>query len=218
MNRFFCLLDTVDTLVDDRVVINAQTKCNIPQALAEGIIKNDSEPDQLAKAMRQSSDYMEILWIYHKNQNISIEMHVESGDVEFKHGPDDRMYHNTQSSISLKEHQFNHQPKLMKIKFDEYQEKESPDSIITRPSVKLYQQKFEISNRDKVRGVRLEYYQRSCINWKISCAKIVTDHVKVTTSSRKCEMHVEYNHDWRNCAGALIMKSTENKRDHLHQI
>lgn len=223
MIRNFCLFDSLDTLENDRVIVNAQTKCNVPQALAEGIIKSDTDPDQVAIAMKQSSDYMDKVWIHHESSGMSIQIHVESGDVTFQHERVlmlklGRTYKNRYPVVELKEHEFSHQPYFIKKNFDNYQNMWAPDRPIIKHGVELYQQNFEISNRDKVRGRRLEYYNRGPINWKIACAKIITDHVKVLTISRKCEVHVEYRHDWRDCAGALINKTSDNDRDCLYQI
>ena len=213
------MIDSCNSLTNDRLVVNVQTKCNIPQALAEGLIKDVDDP----KAQKQSSDYMEKAWIYHKRNGISIVMDVEDGSVAYLHEKtadteQNKVLLDRWPVVELKEHEFSHNPLYCKQHVDQFQLMWSPDRPEIDHNIETFQQRFIISNRDQVSGKRLEYYQRSPINWNIMVSKVITDHVKVSTVSRKCELHIEYRHDWTVCNGALVKKSTDNKLDHFFHI
>lgn len=217
------MLDSVDTLDDTRVVVNVRTVCNIPQALAEGIIKDAQDPSDLKKAMKQSSDYMDVVWYKQTNPDVHFLIHVESGDLHF---PDDkslfrpggRWYRNQSKATHIREHQFSHDPINAKRDLDKHMSIWSPDQVIDRDGVKIYQKHFEISNRDKVPSARQQYYDRGPINWDIRVSKAVTDLVSLITVSRKCELHVDYTKNWKHCQGALIRQSDQNRLDTIDQI
>lgn len=224
MNRYFCMLDSVDTLSDQHVVLNVQTKCNIPQALAEGIIQDASDAVQLKKAMKQSSDYMEIIWYRQTNPYIELTIDVESGEtnvwLDQNNKSDQTNLQDTHPTIHLKEHEFSHKPMQAKLLIDRQQEMLAPDRPYDLGAVKMYLQRFNISNRDNpsLPDKRKEYYNRTPINWNIMVAKAVTDTIDITTVSRKCELMINYKHAWQSCRGALINKSAENQIESLEQI
>ena len=224
MYRYFCMIDSVDTIQDTRVVVNVRTKCNIPQALAEGIIKNAEDPDDLKKAMKQSSDYMEIIWYQQTNPYVELTIDVESGDtnvwLDQNHTIDQTNLTDVHPIIHLKEHEFSHKPMHVKRLIDRQQEMFAPDRPFDLGPVKIYLQRFNISNRDveSLPAKRKEYYNRTPINWDIMVAKAVTDTIDITTVSRKCELLINYKHAWQSCRGALINKSAENQIESLKQI
>lgn len=217
------MVDSVDTLPDDRVVINVSTECSIPQALAEGIIKDENNPKDRRKALKPSSDYMNKIWIHQQQSNITVVIHVESGTVQYLHQtctehPEGQTYNMPEQSVELKEHEFSHLPWHAKHNLDVFQHMWTPERPTIDQHVKLYQQQFIISNRSTVKGARLKYYERGPINWNIRVVKLITEHVVVSTVSRKCELHVDYKHAWEQCRGALINKSPENQIDSIDQI
>jgi len=217
------MIDSVDTLTDNRLVINVRTKCNVPQALAEGIIKDVDDPNDMKKAMKQSSDYMDVVWFKQTNPYVHLIMHVENGDVHFPDDksiirPNGRWYHHDEASVPIREHEFSHEPVNAKKQLDTHMNIWCPEHVIKRDHVCVYQRHFEISNRETVPPARQEYYNRSPINWDIRVSKVVTDLASVVTSSRKCELHVDYNNNWKKCQGALIRQSDQNRLESIDQI
>lgn len=223
MYRYFCMLDSVDTLQDRRVVVNVRTVCNIPQALAEGIIKDAEDPDDLKKAMKQSSDYMDVVWCKQTNPDVFFTMHVETGDVCFPEEtsifrPKGRFYHNDSAAMLIREHEFSHDPVNAKRDLDKHMNLWCSDQVIVKDDVKVYQKRFEISNKETVPPARQEYYKRGPINWDIQVSKTVTDLINISTVSRKCELYVDYMEDWKCCQGALIKQSDQNRLESIDQI
>lgn len=223
MYRYFCMLDSVNTLNDRRVVINVRTKCNVPQALAEGIIKDASDPDDLKKAMKQSSDYMDVVWCKQTNPDVHFTMNVETGNVYFPSDvslfrPMGRCFYNKLPPIMIREHEFSHDPVNAKRDLNKHIDIWNPKQMIKHAQTKIYQQRFIISNRDNVPITRQQYYKRGPINWDIHVSKVITDLVKITTVSRKCELYVDYSKEWKNCQGALIRQSDQNKIQSIDQL
>ena len=217
MHRYFCMLDTVDTLPDDnRLVINARTVVNLPQAIAEGIVKDPGDPKEIEKALKQSSDYMELIWMKLLKPDVELTINVETGDVDV-YSPKVSQYKDRFTPVELKEHQFSHPPFNAKCLLDQHQQMWFPDRPVhVSDDLQVYQQRFHITNINTSFGIapeREQYYAREDINWDIMAAKIVTPVVDVVTVSRKCEVLVNYTKDWKKCAGALIKQHPENQLD-----
>ena len=223
MYRYFCMLDSMDTLTDNRLTINVQTVCNIPQALAEGIIKDANDPDDYKKAMKQSSDYMDVVWVKQTNPHVHFIMHVESGAVHFPgektiFSPRGKIYKQHDEITPIREHEFSHDPVNAKRQLDKHMKIWCPDQVINKNHVSVYQKHFEISNRHSVPPARQEYYNRGPINWDINVSKVVTNLASIVTVSRKCELYVDYSNNWKQCQGALIHQSDKNQLDSIDQI
>lgn len=214
MHRYFCMFDTIDTLPgDNRLVINARTTVNLPQAIAEGIVADPGDPKEIEKALVQSADYLDTIWLKMLKPDIEIFIHIESGDVEVL-SPVVEKYTDRFPSVKLKEHQFNHPPVHARCMLDQHQELWMADRPVHLDDVDLYQQRFEIYNRDENFNLpeeRVKYYAREEINWNIMVTKIIIPHMNIITISRKCELLLDFQKDWKKCAGAVVRESVENQ-------
>jgi hypothetical protein len=75
--RIFCLLDTLD-LEKNRMVINAKTQYSLEQCIAEQIVKDKDDKENIDKVTQLHSDYFNLIWISYKNNEIEID--IESGN------------------------------------------------------------------------------------------------------------------------------------------
>lgn len=208
------MFDTVDTLPgENRLVINARTKINLPQAIAEGIVEDAGDPKEIEKALVQSADYLETVWVKMLKPDIEMFIHIESGDIEVL-SPVVEKYTDRFPSVKLKEHQFNHPPVHAKCLMDQHQELWMADRPVHLDDIHLYQQRFEIFNRTSEYNLpeqRIEYYNREEINWNIMVTKIIIPFMKIVTISRKCELLLDFQKDWKKCAGAVVRQHAENQ-------
>ena len=199
MSRYFCLVDTLDTL-SNQVVINIATRNNIEQAIAENLGPKLTHEQRIEKALKPSSDYVDKIWVYQQNTVVDYMMHVESGDIEFV----DQTFANTSPWIELKEHEF----KKSHINWIAH------DHVNKHNMVRFSQNRYRISNTQS----RPEYYARHVINREIMSLRTKIPGFTISCDSRKCLLNISTTHAWKQWCGAMIEKSPGNQREHLRHI
>jgi len=205
------MFDTLDVM-SNRLVVNVQTKTNIPQAIAENLCANLTHEQRVKHASRPSSDYMELVWV--KLHGIfQCTINIETGEILFgngtKYAPD--------QTISMKEHQFNHPQHG--ARWNLLSECDTWDmNYHNRGPIKLMSKNIHINNTTQMPQDRQQYYARSSINHQIVCTILRHPHVTIHTCSRKCDLRVDVACDWRNSAGALVAESDDNVRDNLTHV
>lgn len=210
-NRFFCMLDTLDVL-PNRIIINTQTKINIPQAIAENLCPKLTHEQRVEHANRASSDYMEMVWIKQPGK-FQCTINIETGEIRFTDGstytPDQTIY--------MKEHQFSHYRSGARWNLLRCCDKWEMN-YHERGPIKLMSKNIHINNITNVPPARQEYYARSPINHQIKCTMLQHPSFTIHTCSRKCDLRVDVACNWRECVGALVAESDDNAREHLHHV
>ena len=210
-NRFFCMFDTLDVM-PKRLVINVQTKTNIPQAIAENLCPDLTPEQRVAHASRPSSDYMELVWIK-QHGGFQCTINIETGEIQFANGDK----YTPDQTISMKEHEFNHQQHG--ARWNLLSECDTWDmNYHKRGPIKLVSKRIHINNTTQVPPVRQQYYARSPINHKIICTMLQHPNITIHTCSRKCDLRVDVACDWRKGVGALVAESDNNTREHLRHV
>lgn len=210
-NRHFCMLDTINVL-SNRLIVNVQTRCNVQQAVAENLCPNLTHEQRVKHASKPSSDYIDLIWMK-QFQVFECVISIESGKIEFDDGS---CYHPDQT-IHMKEHQFNNRPDG--VRHNLLKHKDAWDMNVSKHGqLDILTKHIHISNIDDVPPARQEYYKRSSINHEITCTMITHPDITIHTCSRKCDLQVDFVHDWVNCTGALIQQSDLNRRDHLKHV
>lgn len=199
MSRYFCLIDTLDTL-NNRVIINIATRNNIEQAIAENLCPKLTHEQRVAQALKPSSDYVDKIWVHQQNTVVDYVMHVESASIEFA----DQTFTNTSPWTELKEHEF----KKSHINWI------SNDHVNNHNMVSFSQNRYRITNTQS----RAEYYARHVINREIMSLRTKIPGFMIWCDSRKCQINMSTSHVWKQWTGAMIEKSTHNTRDRLRRI
>ena len=148
-----------------------------------------------ADAEREHSDYIEWVWIRHFNPGYICKIHIESGHVHLNN----RQFNMTASSARMKEHEYSHNWQ--------------PEHVQHHCGIQIKQQRVIISNPES-NPERFNHSINRCFN----VVKLSIGPVHITTSSRKCDLHVGYAEDHTNCSGALIVQSDDNQIDSLEFI
>lgn len=208
------MLDTGDTR-SSRLVINVQTKTNIPQAVAENLCPKLTHEERVAYASRPSSDYLDIIWVKQIKPHFEYSIHIETGVIKFGNGdtfaPD--------KLLCMKEHEWSH--KQHGLKHDMIEMSEAFDiPVVQRGSFEIATASINISNvhLDTQPAGRREYYNRSTINHQLKCTMIRHPLVTIHTCSRKCDVRFDFHTNWLGCTGALIQESNDNQIPGLKHI
>ena len=201
------MLDTGDNR-SSRLIINAQTKTNVPQAIAENLCPNLTHEERVAHASRPSSDYLDIIWVKQIKPNFEYSIHIESGVVRFGNGDT----YTPHEQVHMKEHEWSHkQHGLARDMICESKAFDIP--VVHRGPFEIATTNINISNvhLDTQPAGRAEYYNRSTINHQLKCTMVDHPLVTIHTCSRKCDVRFEFHASWSGCTGALIEKSDDNQ-------
>ena len=211
MNRYFCMLDTCDTL-SQRVVINIETQINVDQAIAENLCPKLTTEQRIEHAKKEHADYIKRVWV-RQYGGFQCNIHVESGEFRFgpshSHGPDQTIY--------MKEHEFSHQDHGLHRRLMRGCDKWDMNFHI-KGDIQYMAKNIHINNIKNVPPVRQQYYNRSPINHQLVCTMLKHSSYSIYTCSRKCDLHIEFEHDWQECVGALVSQSNDNQREHLRHV
>ena len=208
------MLDTGDTR-SFRLIINVQTKTNVPQAIAEKLCTNLTHEERVVHASRPSSDYLDIIWVKQIKPQFEYSIHIESGVVKFGNGDT----YTPCKEIHMKEHEWSHnQHGLTHDMISGSKLWDIP--VVQRGSFKLISANINISNvhLDTQPDGRREYYNRSTINHQLKCTMVHHPLVTLHTCSRKCDVRFDLHASWLGCTGALIEKSDDNQIPSLRYI
>ena len=198
-SRSFRLFDNMSC--DDRITVNVKTKTDVEQAYAEGIITSTTEGDDIELALRPHSDYFHVVWCMYKDTEVRV--HIPSGRITVN----DVQYNNRHSFTELREFEFsgNNTGALYRLR-------QLRDPGVDLPTIKGWQDKFCISNTQNpgLSPDRVDYYNRSPINVKISACRVECGPLSITTSSRKCEVDLTYDQDIGLASGAIVKECESN--------
>lgn len=206
MARFFCSLDTRDTL-ERRLVVNIGTRVNVEQAIAENINPRISHAERVEQAKKESSDYTETLWFRLYNPDVQFTIDVESGSIEFDDGT---KYVNDAKWIDMPEHEITNNMR-------DVQQSISKMSWHTHRDISFSLNCWRVSNVDS----NPERYNRSRINTHINHTCVYMGPLMFATCSRACCYSVGCDFPesvWRKWTGANIVQSDDNVREHLKQV
>lgn len=203
MARHFCMIDTGDTH-DYRWVVNIATCANMDQVIAQDLFKGKTPEEREELALRDSSDFIDRVWVWQDKPYVEYIIHVETGRIKFVSPK--RQFLPDKHWVDIKEHEF----KQMYGMFM------NSEIMNTHQHVDLVQRKFRITNTH----ARPEFYDRHVRNRDIHVTKTrVSDRFTVKTSSRHCACDVDVlNVDWSTYTGALIKQSDDNCRDQLQHV
>lgn len=203
MARHFCMIDTLDTH-EYRWVINISTRTNMEQVIAEGLFSDQPPEIREQLAARDSSDYIDRVWVWQDSPETQFMIHVESGNIRFLQP--EQLFRPDATSMQLKEFEYRQM-------YDMFMDSEI---MHTHQHVDLVQRRFSITNTH----TREEYYNRHAHNRHMVVTKTrVHDRFTIKTSSRHCACDVQVlNADWSTYTGALIHESPHNRRDHLRHV
>ena len=208
------MLDTGD-IRSSRLIINVQTKTNIPQAIAEKLCPNLTHEERVAHASRPSSDYLDIIWVKQIKPQFEYSIHIESGVVKFGNGDT----YAPCEEIHMKEHEWSHkQHGLARDMIGGSGAFDIP--VVHRGPFEITTANINISNvhlNTQPTG-RREYYNRSVINHQLKCTMVHHSLVTIHTCSRKCDVRFDFHAGWNGCTGALIEQSDDNQIPGLRHI
>ena len=206
MPRYFCSLDTRDTL-DRRLVVNMSTRVNIEQAIAENICPEMSHAERVEQAKKGSSDYIDTLWFRLYNPGVEFTINIETGDIIFSDGTKfvcgakytDMCNHEIHRNMcDIKQ-------SLSKMRWYKHM------------GVHLAQNKWRVNDVDS----NPQRFKRSRINTHITHTCVHMGMLMFATFSRKCRYTIGCGYPesvWRNWIGANVTQSDDNKRDHLKHV
>lgn len=213
-NRWFNMLDTGDTGAS-RLIINAQTKTNVHQAVAEKLCPDLTHEQRVVQASKPSSDYLDIIWVKQIKPGFEYSIDIESGVVRFGNGD----VYTPDNELHIKEHEWSHN--MHGLRRDMICESEAFELPVKRRGpFEIVTVSVNISNRDldSLSAIRKEYYNRSTINHQLKCTMIRHPVVTLHTCSRKCDVRFDLHTGWIGCSGALIERSDDNQIPGLKHI
>ena len=207
MNRYFRMIDTLDTL-PQRIVVNMGTSTNIKQAIAENVCPKLTPEQRVEHAKQKHSDYAEWLWVRVFDPGAMFKIHIESGRIEFNN----KAYHCDAPWQDIKANELTESKYVW------------PQMNMTGQShhgVIFTQQRYRVTNTE----VNPEYFNRSIINREIRMTFVILpSELGLVTSSRNCRFsfdldQVHMNNDlYKGWIGANVRQSDDNILDHLEQV
>lgn len=206
MARFFCSLDTRDTL-ERRLVVNIGTCVNVEQAIAENINPGMSHEGRVKLAKQDNSDYIETLWFRLYNPDVQFTISVESGDIMFGDGT---KFVNDTKYVDVPNHEIDYnvsniEESISIMHWNKYR------------NISFAQNRWRVNNTDH----DPERYKRSRINTHVKHTCVYMGALSFATCSRTCHYSICCGFPksvWKNWVGANVRQSDDNVREHLKHV
>lgn len=207
MSRYFCMIDTKDTL-PNRLTVNVQTRNNVAQALAENLYPKLTHEQRVEQALKPSSDYMDRVWVRDHRSGCELEVHVESSVLVFNNK------HIKNNSDWERKKDWEH--------VDEYRNWGGDQSQVYNDWFKCgeffcLQKRHHILNPPGP-----DHLKTNHINTHVRLTNtMLPGGMFIKTCSKRCDVGLCVPYDksvWNGWLGAQIKQSDDNKRDHLKHV
>lgn len=216
---FYNLLDTKNTR-DIRTIINLETIPMLDQFAAQGHDATRKEWVE-EKLSEPKWNYSHRIWVKQfppDGSSLECIMNIIDGSIEYNN----KKYFLIQDPFEVEEKNRlmdNYLVQFMlehNLGFDFFLDDVNKRLPVTRRNL-------HISNRhDKVQpktDCNTNLYDQSEINWNIMLSRIsFLDKITIITFSRAARFKTIFPHDWKNCKGALVKESNENKLHDFFEI
>lgn len=217
---FYTLLDTKNTR-DIRTIINLETIPMLDQFAAQGH-DISAERERTQEILSEPKwNYSHRIWIKQfisDDSSLECIMNIIDGSIEYNN----KKYFFIQDPIEVEE-----KNRLIDSYLIEFivNQNFGSDFFLDDFNKRLpvTRRNLYISNRhDKVQpktDCNTNLYDQSEINWNIILSRIsFLDRITMITFSRAARFQTVFPHDWKNCKGALVKESNENKLHDFFEI
>lgn len=199
MKKCYNALDTLNTR-PVRTIINIETAPNLELLKAEG---KDINCPKLREQIKQSPhNFIESLYV---NQIPGPEITINLNTHNLKINSENLNFPKGGKYIKkITEREYFLNWKILKhIESND----SSPLFEISKPKFTIHQQRFIISDKDKVRK---QFFKHSYRNWDIKVSNIyLQDNIKLFITSRNNNFRLSFPHNYKKLTGVLI-KNDEN--------
>jgi hypothetical protein len=216
---FYNLLDTKNTR-DIRTIINLETIPMLDQFAAQGHDATRKEWVE-EKLSEPKWNYSHRIWVKQfppDGSSLECIMNIIDGSIEYNN----KKYFFIQDPIEVEEKNRLLDNFLIQFMLEH---NFGSDFFLDDVNKKLSvtRRNLYIANRhDKVQpktDCNTNLYDQSEINWNIILSRITfLDIITIITFSRAARFKIVFRHDWKNCKGALVKESNENKLHDFFEI